>query len=90
MYLLLIGIEDTELVITVPCVCRLSPQAKDTLTQYPEHNMYFRTLTGVENKHSSSDICPFILDVMENAFVPPELVADLLPIARYVDFHSHF
>lgn len=75
-------------VITVPCVCRLSPQTKDTFTQYPEHNMYFRTLTDVKNKNNSSEVFPDSIHcALENAFVPPELVADLLPIAQYVGFN---
>lgn len=91
LYLLLIGIDDTELVITVPSVCRLSPQLRHTFTQHPQRSMYFITLMDVENKHSSFEFFPDTLRcVLENTFVPPEPAADLVSIARCVGFNFLF
>lgn len=93
MYLFLRGTDDTELVITVPSVCRLSPRLRDTLTftEHPRHSLYLITLTDVENKQSSSKFFPDTLHcVLENDFVPPEPAADLVSIAQCVGFNFHF
>lgn len=92
MYSFLIGVDETELVITVPSVCRLSSAERRSHSHNTHGTVqYFITLTDVENKHSSSEFFPDTLCcVLEKASVPPEPAADHVSVAQCVGFNFHF